>query len=98
MLEALKITDFSEHLNTIFQMHIDEANVLEIALVEAKKHGATESPYQFSLKFAAPLIAPVAQGMFKTTHEKLGERYLFLVPIAKDNEHLYYEAVFNNPQ
>jgi hypothetical protein len=98
MLEVLKISDFSEHLNSKFQMHINDVTALEVELVEVNKHGATESPYQFSLKFAAPLEAPRMQGIFKMVHEQLGEQHLFLVPIAKDNERLYYEAVFNNPQ
>ncbi len=98
MLEALKISDFSEHVNTRFQMRVDDATAFEVELVEVKKHGATESPYQFSLKFAAPLTAPVSQGLFILEREKLGEQHIFLVPIAKDNQRLYYEAVFNNPQ
>lgn len=98
MLEVLKITDFAEQVNSKFQMRIDEATAFEVELVEVKKHGATESPYQFSLKFAAPLTAPVSQGLYRLDHEKMGEQQLFLVPIAKDKERLYYEAVFNNPQ
>jgi hypothetical protein len=98
MLEVLKISDFAEHVNSKFQMHINEATAFEVELVEAKKHGATESPYQFSLKFAAPLTAPPSQGLYRLEHEKMGELQLFLVPVAKDKEWLYYEAVFNNPQ
>ena len=98
MVEALKISDFAEHVNTRFQMRIDEATAFEVELVEVTKHGATESSYQFSLKFAAPLAAPLSQGLFILEHEKLGEQPLFLVPIARDNQRLYYEAVFNNPQ
>lgn len=96
MSEVLKISDFTEHLNSRFQMRVNEATAFEVELCEVTKHGATESPYQFSLKFAAPLTAPIAQGLFLLTHDKLGEQHLFLVPIAKDNERLYYEAVFNN--
>jgi hypothetical protein len=98
MLEVLKISDFSEHLNSKFQMHIDDATAFEVELVEVRKHGVTESPYQFSLKFAAPLEAPRMQGIFKMEHDQMGEQHLFLVPIAKDSERMYYEAVFNNPQ
>lgn len=98
MSEVLKISDFTVHLNSKFQMHVDDATALEIELVEVTKHGASESPYQFSLKFGAPLEAPISQGSFKMEHEKLGEQYFFLVPIAKDAQRLYYEAIFNNPQ
>jgi hypothetical protein len=98
MSEVLQISDFSEHINSKFQMHINDTTALEIELVDVKKHGTSESPYQFSLNFGAPLTAPLSQGTFRLEHEKLGEQYLFLVPIARDNERLYYEAVFNNPQ
>lgn len=98
MVEVLKNSDYAEHLNSKFQMRLDEATVLEVELVEVTTHGASATPYQFSLKFAAPLNAPVRQGIFKLEHEKLGEQQLFLVPVGKDNQRLYYEAVFNNPQ
>jgi hypothetical protein len=98
MSEVLQITDFSEHLNSKFQMQVNDTTTLEIELVAVKKHGASESPYQFSLNFAAPLTAPLSQGIYKLEHEKLGEQHIFLVPIAKNAENLYYEAVFNNPQ
>ena len=98
MSEVLKISDFTEHLNSKFQMQVNDTTTLEIELVDVKKHGATESPYQFSLRFAAPLNGPRAQGAFILHHEKTGEQYIFLVPIAMDAERLYYEAVFNNPQ
>ena len=98
MLDLFAISDFEAHLRSKFQMFIDEATALEVELVDVKKHGNTESPYQFSLHFAAPLSAPPRQGSFKMQHEKLGELHLFLVPIARDQAQLYYEAVFNNPE
>jgi hypothetical protein len=98
MSEALQISDFSGQVNSKFQMQVNDTSALEIELIDVKQHGASESPYQFSLRFAAPLSAPTSQGTFRLEHEKLGEQYMFLVPIARDNEKLYYEAVFNNPQ
>jgi hypothetical protein len=98
MLDLFAISDFEARLNTTFQMYINETTSLEVELVDVKKHGNTESPYQFSLKFAAPPGAPINQGIYKMLHESLGEQHLFLVPTARDAEHLYYEAVFNNPQ
>jgi hypothetical protein len=98
MLPILTISNFEAHLNSTFQMYLDEATVVEVELVDVKKHGNTTSPYQFSLRFAAPLTAPVNQNIYKMQHEQLGEQHLFLVPIAKDKDRLYYEAVFNNPQ
>jgi hypothetical protein len=98
MSEVLTFSNFSEHLNSKFHMLVNDTSRLEIELVEVKQHRASQSPYQFSLQFAAPLTAPHSQGAFTLVHEKLGEQYIFLVPVAKDNEHLYYEAVFNNPQ
>jgi hypothetical protein len=98
MSEALKISDFSAHLNSTFLMYTDDSDALSIELVEVKQHGASQSPYQFSLKFAAPQAAPRSQGTFRLEHDGLGEHYLFLVPTAIDDKWLYYEAVFNNPQ
>jgi hypothetical protein len=98
MSDALQISDFSEHVNSKFQMQVNDTTTLEIELLGVKKHGSTDSPYQFSLRFAAPLTAPRNQGAFILHHEKMREQYIFLVPTAMDAERLYYEAVFNNPQ
>jgi hypothetical protein len=98
MSEPLSISYFSEHLNSKFQMQSNDTSRLDIELVEVKQHGSSQSPYQFSLRFAAPLTAPLSQGAFTLEHEKLGEQYIFLVPVDRDDQHLYYEAVFNNPQ
>jgi hypothetical protein len=98
MSEIFSITDFEAQLNSTFQMYINDTTAFAVELIEVRKHGNTQSPYQFSLKFSAPLTAPVAQGIYKMLHEIMGEQHLFLVPIARDAEHLYYEAVFNNPQ
>jgi hypothetical protein len=98
MSEILTISDFSAQLNSKFHMHINDSASLSIELVEVNQHGASESPYQFSLKFAAPHAAPRSQGTFRLEHPALGEQYIFLVPTALDDRWLYYEAVFNNPQ
>lgn len=79
-------------------MLVNDTTTLEIELLEVHQHGASQSPYQFSLKFGAPLSAPRQQGTFTLRHQTLGEQFIFLVPTAMDNERLYYEAVFNNPQ
>jgi hypothetical protein len=98
MSEVLKISDFSAHVNSKFHLHINDSASLGIELVEVKQQGASQSPYQFSLKFSAPQAAPRSQGTYRLEHEALGELYLFLVPVAMDEKWLYYEAVFNNPQ
>lgn len=98
MSEVLQISDFSPHVNSKFQMHINDSASLGIELVEVTQHGSSQSPYQFSLKFSAPHAAPRSQGIYRLEHEALGEQSLFLVPVAADDKWLYYEAVFNNPQ
>ena len=35
------------------------------------------------------------QGMYQLQHDQLGALELFLVPVGRDHEGLYYEAVFN---
>ncbi len=36
------------------------------------------------------------QDMFSLANENLGQMDLFLVPVRKDEDGLYYEAVFNH--
>ncbi|HST41268.1 MAG TPA: hypothetical protein VLK58_17255 [Conexibacter sp.] len=48
----------------------------------------------FALQFSGPADAPLAQGVVPLEHAALGRLEIFLVPIDRDADSLYYEAVF----
>jgi hypothetical protein len=95
MLDTLHYEDFAPHVNTRFQMQLNEDTTLEIELISVEDKSSSPRQEQFLLTFRAPLEAPPEQWLYQLRHEQLGSGRLFLVPIARDEEGLTYEAVFN---
>jgi hypothetical protein len=93
MLENATPSTFSEHLNTTFRLHY-EPSVVELELIELFD-GSTPRQVRFSLVFRGPHDPFLAQRIYKMEHEQLGAFDLFIVPIKREEDGLYYEAVFN---
>ena len=87
--------EFSGQVDSIFQARVSEASVFDLRLVKYDEHVINEVQENFSLLFLAPLDAPPVQNTFRLEHESLGEMDLFLVPVKKDEDGIYFEAVFN---
>lgn len=87
--------DYVQCLNTKFRAMISENSIMELELVEVTDKSTSERQEQFVLTFMAPPDAPTIQSMYQIQHEKLGDGLIFLVPIARDEESVTYEAVFN---
>ena len=88
--------EFSSELNSLFRAHHADGSEFDLTLLEA--NSSITSPVQecFSLLFRAPADAGPVQDMFSLANERLGQMDLFLVPVKRDEDGLYYEAVFNN--
>ena len=86
---------FAAALNTTFDAATEAGKSLEITLVEVKSIVANKMQECFALLFRAPLDAPAEQQQFQIEHNTLGKMEIFLVPVKKDDDGLFYEAVFN---
>lgn len=95
MLEKVTKETFAEHLNTRFRTTSQGVPSLEVELIEVKAGRSTTRQEQFSLLFRGPQDVPLPQGMFQLEHDKMGAFDLFMVPVRKDEDGFYYEAVFN---
>ena len=95
MSEHLTKPMFSENLNTKFRVYPEAESGVETELIEFKEFNMSPKQEQFSLLFRGPLDHFLQQRMYKVEHDKLGTFDLFLVPIRRDEEGFYYEAVFN---
>lgn len=93
MLDSLTKADFAENLHTVFTCDIGSDRKLDLELVELREGRSSPRQEQFALTFCGPLALP--QHMYDLQHPTLGELALFLVPIGKDEQGYYYEAVFN---
>jgi hypothetical protein len=93
--EQLTQEQFREHLNTIFAVPVSPDQTLELTLVECNDLGSSPKQVQFSLLFAGPPTPMIQQQTCPLRHEVIGDLSLFLVPIRRDQQHIYYEAIFN---
>jgi hypothetical protein len=98
MSASLTEKEFSQHLNTRFQLKLDDQKV-ELELVEVKGYlpQAHEQAgmERFSVFFDGPVNARLPQRLYALEHEQMGEFEIFLVPISGNEKGFRYEAVFN---
>jgi hypothetical protein len=103
MSEYLRAGTFSAQLNTPFRIHLAPITTMEVELVEVTPKGAFDSQQpqaaacqeRFSIVFRGPHDKVLQQGMYQMQHNQLGAFELFLVPVGRDHDGVYYEAVFN---
>ncbi|MCA1567462.1 MAG: hypothetical protein LC803_17795 [Acidobacteria bacterium] len=96
MLEHLTTDSLSAQLNTKFRIGVETEKIVELELVEVQAHGDLPGQTErFSALFRGALHLFLPQGTYRMQHEQLGSVEIFIVPIRKDAEGIYYEAVFN---
>jgi hypothetical protein len=85
---------FAELLHTTFTLTASDA-AFTAELVEFNERPAAGRYEQFSLVFRVPGDTQVTQDIWEVGHHLLGTQPMFLVPVGRDAEGLYLEAVFN---
>lgn len=99
MMENLTAEKFAEHVGTRFRVIHDGERRIELELDEVQpfKAGPTEQQdmERFSLFFYGPGDTLIHQQTVRLAHERMGEFYIFIVPVARDERGHRYEAVFN---
>lgn len=95
MSERIAKEQFYEVLNTQFGVLTEPPNVLSLELFEIVEGHSTPAQEQFALHFRGPLNMHFPQGIRQLEHDKLGTLTLFLVPIARNEDGMVYESVFN---
>ena|SRR5580765_1783763 len=87
--------DFSEQLDSIFHASLEDGTAIDLFLVSSQTAVSRPDYESFSLLFRAPLDTQPVQNIYRLENEHIGPMDVFLVPVKKDNEGLYFEAVFN---
>lgn len=87
--------DFSAALDSLFHARAPDGPGFDLCLVGFEDLVSNAIQENFSLLFRAPVDAPPFQNIYRLEHEALEKMDLFLVPVRKDENGLYYEAVFN---
>lgn len=67
---------------------------IELEMVSAEDRGSGPGEEQFSIIFRGPLDAPLMQRTYSMEHPQMGTFDIFLVPIRRADDGLYYEACF----
>jgi hypothetical protein len=86
---------FEATLHSEFLMQLDADQAVSMQLVEYKLQLHNALQECFTLLFQAPGDAPNAQSLRTLQHPTLGELEMFLVPVKRTADGLFYEAVFN---
>jgi hypothetical protein len=86
---------FAQHVNTNFQVQMDENTHVELELTAVSELKVYPQQEEFALEFRGPLNMFLGQGVRNFTHEQIGQFELFIVPIKQDAQGFYYEAIFN---
>ncbi len=86
---------FFKHINSKFQVLLDEDNHVDLELGQVSELKEYPGQQQFSIVFHGPTEVFLGQGVRTLRHEQMGQFEIFLVPIAQDEKGFHYEAVFN---
>ena len=95
MTEKLEHARFLENLNSKFRLQVQGSDEVELELTEVSQLEATRRQEMFSIVFRSSSSTVMSQRTYRLEHDKMGEFDLFLVPIRRDDQGVYYEAVFN---
>jgi hypothetical protein len=95
MAAVLEHQEFTKHLNTKFRIQLDEAETVEAELTNVSEHLVSPRQERFAIVFRTSNQTLFGQGLRRLDHDQMGSFDLFLVPIDRDDEGTYYEAVFN---
>ena len=102
--KLLMYETFLPHVNAKFRLLLDDAETVEMELVEAthitgahsrvpNKNGLVQDV--FSLMFHGPEDRILPQRSYPFEHEKIGRFELFLVPVEKLPGAIRYQVIFN---
>jgi hypothetical protein len=100
-----KKSTFSPYLKTRFGIRLKNSKVVQMSLVRVSDIGpaagraadALVGKESFSIIFRAPSYSKrIPQDTYTITHGALGTFKLFLVPMDKDTQGLYYQGIINH--
>src|SRR5260370_31564379 len=95
MTERLEHAAFLENLKSKFRLQVQGFDGLDLELVEVSQRKTARRQEMFSLEFLCRLNQVLPQRIYRLEHDNMGQFDLFLVPIRRDDQGVYYEAVFN---
>ena len=86
---------FNQQAGSKFKVQVDENTGVDLELTDVSELKLYPHQEEFALVFRGPAEAFLNQGVRLFTHDQMGQFELFIVPIRRDEQGYYYEAVFN---
>jgi len=95
-MDSLAYSDYAAERNTVFYVSPASGGP-QVELLLENTSCSSDHPGRelFSLEFAGPPSPALPQGTYLFSHAALGEGSLFMVPIARRETGMIYQAVFN---
>ena len=104
MLDQLTVSDFDGHVNSMFRILLDSADVSRSG-ADRSQNDRRKPSTKFARDQAASVLPHLSgsadrllpQRIYPLEHPSLGKLDIFLVPLGAegDSEGLHYQAVFN---
>ena len=94
MIEHLTRSHFEPHVGDAFTVSAGEADIPLVLKVAKPLGTALREGGAFSLSFAGPASPVLPQATYRLSHGALGALELFIVPVGRDQESVFYEAIF----
>ena len=95
MSASLTHEAFLAHLHSKFQLQEGAVETAELELTDVSSLLRTDNQEAYSITFRGPASFVFEQRIHRLDHAQMGAFDIFLVPVARDGEGVYYEAVFN---
>src|SRR2546429_9515531 len=86
---------FLENLDAKSRWLIEGGEPLELELIEVSELKTARRQEMFSIVLRCRSDRVLPQRIYRLENSSMGQLDLFLVPIRKDDQGVYYEAVFN---
>ena len=86
---------FSQNLQTMFHLDHGGKQPVPLKLIELQDGCVSPGQGEFSLLFHGPNDFVLPGQTYQLRHEQIGEFNLFLVPLSRDQNGFYYEAVLH---
>lgn len=91
-LSKLLKEDFEPYINSFFALE-EENGLMNLELIEVEE-SSSSGTQGFSLMFKGSVDKLLPQRIYPLKHEKMGKLEIFIVPVRKDEEGSYYQAIF----
>jgi len=95
MSEPLTRNDYADCLESVFRVDPASGNQLELTLQQVSEPGNCPGHENFSIILRGPAEKMLQQGIYAFEHDRLGLQEIFIVPVARDEQGISYEAIFN---